>query len=42
MASLAGFSLTWIDGVLGKSVSDKALPFVSRNLLQWTEPSVDC
>ncbi|KAI1391603.1 glycosyltransferase family 25 protein [Hypoxylon trugodes] len=27
MSSLTGFKLSWIDGVLGKTVSDKALPF---------------
>ena len=32
MASLTGFSLTWVDGVPGKSISDKALPFVSFEL----------
>ncbi|KAI0005800.1 glycosyltransferase family 25 protein [Xylariaceae sp. FL0662B] len=27
MASLTGFKLTWVDGVAGKTIPDKALPF---------------
>ena len=39
MASLTGFSLTWIDGVLGKTISDKALPFVSLESRYTKEPT---
>ena len=29
MSALTGFTLTWVDGVLGTTIPDKALPFVS-------------
>lgn len=30
MAAMTGFKLTWVDGVLGSSIAEKAIPAVSR------------